>query len=148
MAHAVLSPYVAHPPVAKVLDCLGRAFSYAAMTLIGVTTLLPGTVLNDHLTPGPVYKLLAVVLVVSSMVAMFGVMLNSFFTEALSIGFVFLGFTPFLISAASDLSLDLDTLMSLILAATILTRWNYLNSAISQARRLKEFTDAGISEVA
>ena len=148
MSHPILSPYVSHPPVARVFDCLGRTFIYSALALIGIATLLPGTIMHSHLEPGPVYLGLAVVLSVSAAVSLVGVLLNSFFTEALAIGFVFLGLTPYLVSAISDLRLDLETVVSLILAATVLIRWNYLNSAIAQARQLKEFTDVGSSEVA
>ena len=148
MSHPVLSPYVSHPPIAKVFDWLGRTFVYSALALIGVATILPDTVMHSHLEPGPIYLGLAVVLSISAVVALVGVLLNSFFTEALAIGFVFLGFTPYLVSAISDWRLDLETVVSLILSATILIRWNYLSSAIAQARQLKEFTDVGSSEAA
>ena len=148
MSPQPISPYVTRPPIAKFLDVCGRVFTYLALIIIGVTALVPGTTINQELQPQVVFSVLLVVLAVASSVALVGVLVSSYFTEAFAIGLVFLGFTPVLIMALQDLTFDLESVTALILSATIVIRWNFLNSAISQARELKELTDAGIPEVA
>lgn len=122
--------------------------TYAALALMGVTGIIPGTAMNTELAPGPVFYGLLATLAIASVVALVGAVRNSYFTEAYAIGFVFLGFTPILIRALSATLFDLDSVVSVLLAVTIIIRWNVLNNAIYQARKLKVFNDDRGSRIA
>ncbi len=141
-------PYVTHPPMSKLVDLVGRVLTYAALAMMGVAGVIPGTSMNTELTPGAVFYGLLATLAIASTVALVGAVRNSYFTEAYAIGFVFLGFTPILIRALSNNPFDLDSAVSVLLAVTILIRWNILSNAIYQARKLKVFDDDRGSRIA
>lgn len=141
-------PYVTHPPMSKLIDLVGRVLTYAALTLMGVAGVIPGTSMNTELAPGTVFCGLLVTLAIASAVALVGAVSNSYFTEAYAIGFVFLGFTPILLRALSNNLFDLDSAVSVLLAVSIIIRWNILSNAIYQARKLKVFDDDRGSRIA